>query len=204
MIADSYRTVSQPTEARITRTRSRFICHLEPVQDEDGVGATLDAIRKQRHDATHHCFAFRILESDRCRHGVNDDGEPRGSAGEPILRQLEAAKLVNVVAVVTRYFGGAKLGIGGLIRAYGAAAEAAIETATVVRRVRHRTLKLDVPQEAGGAVMGLIHRFDGVVQDAEYRERASIVVRLAPSRVPAFTGALQEVTGGQSRWKALP
>jgi len=200
---DSYRTVEAPADARIARLRSRFVCQLLPVSELEHIPTHLDRIRREMHDASHHCHAYRILDGDAHSAGYDDDGEPHGSAGEPILRQIEAADLTNILAVVTRYFGGAKLGIGGLIRAYGDAVRAALERASVVRRELRTSLQLLVPQQAGGSVMGLVHRYGGVIKDTQYADRARIIASLAPSRVDPFIGALRELTGDRAQWKAL-
>ncbi|UCF10210.1 MAG: YigZ family protein [Candidatus Bipolaricaulota bacterium] len=200
---DSFLTVSAPAEARITRKRSRFRCLLVPVSSQVEAHAALDAVRRDKHAASHHCFASRVLEDGAlCEHS-DDAGEPRGSAGEPILRQLRSAQVVNVLAVVTRHYGGAKLGVGGLIRAYGDVVADALSEATITRRELRCELAVDVPTEAAGSVMAAIHRFDGRVLDSQYDRRARIVVSLVPSRVDGFTGALREATGDRARWKEL-
>ncbi len=104
---------------------SRFIATVAPVESEEAARELLDEVSAEMSDASHHCTAWRIAQPaiDRC----NDDGEPGGSAGRPILAQLTGRDLVNTAVVVTRYFGGTKLGVGGLVRAYGAAAAAALE-----------------------------------------------------------------------------
>jgi uncharacterized YigZ family protein len=163
----------------------------------------LEAVRREDHDASHHCFAYRVLEDGAIRETWDDDGEPRSSAGEPILKALRSEDVVNILAVVTRHFGGAKLGIGGLIRAYGGVTSEALAEATIVRCDLRSEVEILVPSEASGAVMGIIHRFDGRVLDSQYGEQARIVVSLTPSHVLPFAEALREATGGRARWKEL-
>lgn len=124
-----YVTVAGTVEAEIEDRRSRFICRLAPVTDEPAAREVIEQVRADYWDARHHCTAF-VLDPDSSIRRSNDDGEPAGTAGAPILQTLLGSDLTDVVAVVTRYFGGTLLGAGGLIRAYGAATRAAIERAT--------------------------------------------------------------------------
>lgn len=126
----TYTTIDSVVEAEVEDRRSRFICRLAPAADEDAARAVITAVRGDHADARHHCTAF-VLGPDRATTRSNDDGEPAGTAGAPMLQTLLGAAITDVVAVVTRYFGGTLLGSGGLIRAYGSATRAAIDRATV-------------------------------------------------------------------------
>ncbi|MCA9739293.1 MAG: YigZ family protein, partial [Gemmatimonadetes bacterium] len=128
-MADGDVTVARAVRVEIPRIKgSRFIADLVPVSDAAQADAAVDAARAAFPDARHHCFAWRVgARGDTFRFG--DDGEPAGSAGRPILQHLEGLDVTDAVLVVTRYFGGTKLGVGGLIRAYGGAAAAALEAA---------------------------------------------------------------------------
>ena len=122
---DTYLTLREGAEAQIKVKGSRFLAEAVPVADEAVAEAALATIRKREYNATHHCTAYRIgPAADLFR--FNDDGEPSGTAGQPILRQIEGRELTNTLVVVTRYYGGTKLGTGGLIRAYGEAASLAL------------------------------------------------------------------------------
>ncbi|GAB94337.1 putative YigZ family protein [Kineosphaera limosa] len=132
----SYRTLASPATAEIEAKRSRFLARLEPVADEEAAREVIDAARRAHHDARHHCSAF-ILGPDRRTERSNDDGEPAGTAGSPMLDVLRGSGYTDVVAVVTRWFGGTLLGTGGLIRAYSDAVSAALAQADPrVRRLR--------------------------------------------------------------------
>jgi len=126
-----------------------------PESTEEDIRQKLDDLRKQFHDARHHCYAWRLgPEKDRFR--VNDDGEPSGSAGKPIFGQIQSRDLSDVLVVVVRYFGGTLLGVGGLIRAYRAAASDALEQNTLMEKKVFDTIKLDFRYEQMNAVMKLI------------------------------------------------
>jgi putative IMPACT (imprinted ancient) family translation regulator len=127
-------TIAEQVRVEQVVTRSRFIATLAPVVDEAAADATIAAVRNEFHDARHHCTAM-VLGPDGQRQRSNDDGEPAGTAGAPMLAVLRGAEVTDVVAVVTRYFGGTLLGAGGLVRAYGGAVTAALAEAQRVARV---------------------------------------------------------------------
>lgn len=128
---DSYLTLSTPSSGLYKEKGSKFLSFAFPVQDEQEIKETVDRLRKEYHDARHHCYAFRITGEGGIREGMHDDGEPGHSAGRPILRQIESFQLVNILVVVVRYFGGVLLGVGGLMHAYKTAARSALENASV-------------------------------------------------------------------------
>jgi uncharacterized YigZ family protein len=130
-------------------TRSRFIATLTPVADEAGADEVIAEVRREYHDARHHGTAM-VLGPDGQRQRSNDDGEPAGTAGAPMLAVLRGAELTDVVAVVTRYFGGTLLGAGGLVRAYGGAVGAAVEAAERVARVPVACFELAAGHEDAG------------------------------------------------------
>ncbi len=196
---DSYRTISAPATARITRKKSRFIGDAFPIASADEARNRVSTVRKRRHDASHHCFAYRLLGPDGPASYLEDAGEPSGSAGLPILQQIESSSLLNVLVVITRYFGGTKLGIGGLVRAYGDAARAALEATNVVEKMLRVVVSLRFPIEVNSNVMATIHRYKADVKDIAYDEHVSVHVSLPPSRVAGFRDALVEVTGNRTR-----
>ena len=197
---DSYRTIAAPVEAKLTRKKSRFIALVYPVSSTDEIQKIRDEIQRRYHDARHHCYAYRLV-SGAAR--ADDAGEPAGSAGPPILQALEGADLYNVLAVVVRYFGGVKLGIGGLIRAYGDATRAAIAQARVVEQVERARLMVRFPPECTSKVMGLIHRLAAEVDSIDYADEATIVLSLRRSDAPEFTARLADSTGGRGQVKEI-
>ena len=134
MVVTSYLTVAGTGEVEIEVKRSRFRCHLERVENEDAARAVVEHARREHWDARHHCSAF-VLGADGSTQRSSDDGEPAGTAGAPMLEVLRGREVSDVVAVVTRWFGGTLLGAGGLVRAYGDAVRAALAGVTGVASV---------------------------------------------------------------------
>lgn len=130
---DTYKTVKDRSEGLYKEKGSRFIAVAFPVCSEDEVKECLAELRKEYHDARHHCYAY-ILGPSKDAYRVNDDGEPSGTAGRPIYGQLLSKDLTNTLVVVIRYFGGIKLGVSGLINAYKTAAKDALENATIIEK----------------------------------------------------------------------
>lgn len=192
---DDVSTVADAVQVEIEKIRgSRFICDVAPVGDEDAAFRFVDTVRSREPNATHHCWAFRLAS------GVArsfDDGEPGGTAGPPILRRLESAGLVDVVAVVTRYYGGTNLGTGGLIRAYGSAASAAIEAARTVTRRRTVRFRIEHPYDLTASVAGVLTANDAEIVTSIYEASVVLEVLIPAPRAPAFPAALRNETAGE-------
>ena len=133
LFEDTYRTISKPSEGIYKDKGSKFIAFAYPVTDEKEIKKKLDDIRKKYYDARHHCYAYRI-GFDKLAYRINDDGEPSGTAGKPIFGQLLSNDLTNILVVVVRYFGGRKLGISGLIKAYKAATIDALKKELIITK----------------------------------------------------------------------
>lgn len=173
---------------------SRFIADLAPATSDAAALAVVQSVRDREPSATHHCWAFRLQDG---RQRSSDDGEPSGTAGAPILRHLGGADLVDVVVVVTRYYGGTKLGTGGLIRAYGGAAAAALARAEVVQRPVLVALAVQHDYELSGAVEGVLAAFGATVVSAGYGAVVSLVVTVAAEQSSAFMAQVVEATSGR-------
>jgi len=130
MVPDTYLTVKSFTQGLYKEKGSRFISFVWPVSDEEEIKDILESTRKEHHAARHHCYAW-VLGPQRDHFRANDDGEPSGSAGKPILGQINSRNLTNICIIVVRYFGGKLLGVSGLINAYRSAAVAALENAEI-------------------------------------------------------------------------
>ena len=131
---DTYKTIAEPSEGQLFKEKgSKFIGFCFPVSSEDEIRQELDALRKLHPNAVHHCYAYQI-GTETLRYRANDDGEPSNSAGAPIYGQIQSFGLTNILIVVVRYFGGVKLGVGGLISAYKLTAQMAIEACEIVER----------------------------------------------------------------------
>lgn len=144
--SDSYKTILNPSEGLFKDKGSKFIAQVFHVETEDECKEVLQSVKKSFHDARHHCYAYRINpENEESR--SNDDGEPSGTAGKPILNQILSYELFNVMVVVVRYFGGTKLGVSGLISAYKTATREALDNAVIVNQflTSNFLLKFDYP-----------------------------------------------------------
>lgn len=128
---DSYKTIRVPSEGLFKDKGSRFISFAYPISDQKEIKPLIDILRKEHHEARHHCYAW-MLGKERTNFRVNDDGEPSGTAGRPILGQINSSGITNVLIIVVRYFGGTLLGVSGLINAYRSAAASAISNAEII------------------------------------------------------------------------
>jgi uncharacterized YigZ family protein len=187
----AYRTPARRGWAELEVSRSRFRGLVERVEDERAARAVIEAIRRENPDARHHCTAF-VLGPRRQVERSNDDGEPAGTAGAPILDVLRGAEVSDVVAVVTRWFGGVLLGTGGLARAYAEAARAALAEAGTVVRVRHEVHLLAVDHADAGRVEHALRERQVAVLGTTYAERVELRVAL----LPAAAGSTAELVAG--------
>jgi uncharacterized YigZ family protein len=181
--------------------RSRFLTRLRRVDDEAAARAVIEDRRAVHYNATHNCTAF-ILGADGRTARSSDDGEPAGTAGIPMLGALQHNRLTDVVAVVTRYFGGIKLGGGGLVRAYSDAVAQAVGAAGVREVRKAQLLRIDVGYEEAGSVenqlrtLALPSGSAVEVTDVQWGEQAHITVAVDASAVAEFAEALQTLSGG--------
>ncbi len=191
------RTLARPHRHEIPKIRgSRFIASLERVDSAATALAFVDTLRQEFPGATHNCFAWRLGAGDGAWR-ASDDGEPSGTAGRPILQEIDGRRLSRVVVVVTRYFGGTKLGTGGLIRAYSEAAGAALDLAGVVEVAVTRTLRLTFGYAATGAVRGVLRSFDLEPGRSEYGAEVRLEVAVPVEDAETVRRALTDATGGR-------
>jgi uncharacterized YigZ family protein len=154
-MTDQYRSIKEESTGLFKDRGSKFIAIASPVDSEDEIKEILAYTRKKYHDARHHCYAWKLgTGNDRWR--VNDDGEPSGTAGNPILGQIRSFELTNILIIVIRYFGGTLLGTGGLINAYRSAAKNALENARIIKKTISCSYLLTFPYEAMNDVMRLV------------------------------------------------
>lgn len=165
IIKDTYGSVSALGKGLFKDNGSRFISFAFPVETESQVKEIVDRLKKEYHDARHHCYAYRLGHlGDKFR--ANDDGEPSSSAGRPILGQIDSRNLSDTLVVVVRYFGGVKLGIPGLIRAYKTAAAEALDNAGFVEKTAGKRFRLRFPYEAMNDIMRVVKDM-GLRQDGQ-------------------------------------
>ena len=181
-------------QGEYTEKRSRFIGQVWPVESEAEALEHLAAVRREHHDARHNCFASIVRSDGVVRYG--DDGEPLGTAGQPILAVLNGAELTNVCCTVTRYFGGVLLGTGGLVRAYTAAAKAALEEAGVCRMAQWQALYIPCPYPMYERVRRLLEEREAVVESTDYGTDVAIRALVRADRAADFETALRELSAG--------
>ncbi len=186
----SYPSPAGEARGEIREKGSRFLAILGPAAGEAEARARLAALEKELPDATHHCWAWR--RGDPPRERSADAGEPAGTAGMPILQVLRGAGLSDVIAVVVRWYGGTKLGKGGLARAYAAAVREALPQLPVLVRVPTVRLALRIPYERVGAVKRLVHPPEVELEAEEYGEDARLVLAVHEGRVEGVRAALAD------------
>ncbi|MBV1862404.1 MAG: YigZ family protein [Nannocystaceae bacterium] len=176
---------------------SRFIATAVPATDEDAAKEALAQLRAEMPEATHHCSAWRLATPNLER--ANDDGEPGGSAGRPILAQLQGRNLLNVAVIVTRYYGGTKLGVGGLVRAYGSAAAAALDAAVTQPYVPKLSLRIVHGYSEDSEVQRALAEFGATELCADYATDVRRRIEVAVDREQALRVVLRDATRGRAR-----
>ncbi|GAB3779621.1 YigZ family protein [Nocardioides ungokensis] len=194
-MTDSYLIVARDGEVEIEVKRSRFLCTIARVEDEAAARAVVDRLRKQHWDARHHCSAF-VLGPDGTVERSSDDGEPAGTAGAPMLEVLRGREVSDVVAVVTRWFGGTLLGAGGLVRAYGDAVRAGLDATGTLRRDLVRELTLEVGHADAGRVESELRARGVAVLDTAYAATVTLLLGTPPAEVDRLHALVAELTGG--------
>ncbi|AUG77317.1 YigZ family protein [Kitasatospora sp. MMS16-BH015] len=194
--AKPYLTVRGSGTHELEIKKSRFICHLARVADEDEAQAFIAGIRKKYWDARHNCTAF-VVGGESPRERSSDDGEPGGTAGVPMLEVLRRRGLTDTVAVVTRYFGGIKLGAGGLVRAYGSAVSEAVDAIGLLERRPVTLLAVSADHTRAGRLENDLRAAGHVVRGLSYEPTGVLIeVGVPEPEVTAFHAWLAEVTGG--------
>ena len=190
-----YRTIASHGEAEIEVSRSRFRCELVRVEDEMTARGVIDGIRREHWDAKHHCSAF-IIGPTRSIERSNDDGEPPGTGGAPMLEVLRGNHVSDVVAVVTRWFGGTLLGTGGLSRAYADAVRAALESSDLVERVEQELCEVIVDLAHAGRLEHELRSRGTKVLNIEYTDVATLSLAVPPVALPVAEEIVAELTEG--------
>ncbi|MFD8571466.1 YigZ family protein [Streptomyces sp. NPDC059639] len=192
---DEYRTVAREGVHETEINRSRFLCALAPAATEEEAQAFVARVRKEHPTASHNCYAY-VIGADASVQKASDDGEPGGTAGVPMLQMLTRRDMRYVVAVVTRYYGGVKLGAGGLIRAYGGAVGEALDTLGTVTRRRFRLGTVTVDHARAGKMENDLRATGREVRDVRYAEAVTIEIGLPEGDVERFRAWLADVSAG--------
>ena len=194
--SDSYRTIAAPAESHSRERSSKFLAFAYPVRNEEQIRTQLDELRKRYYDATHHCYAWRLgPRGENFR--ANDDGEPSGTAGKPILGQLLSCEVTDCLVVVVRYFGGTKLGVPGLIAAYRESAADVLAAAEIVERTVDRTLRVDFPYAAMNGIMKVVKEEQPRIVNQQFDNLCAMTLAIRRSRAGRLGDRLEKVEGVQ-------
>lgn len=191
---DVFKTIAAPAEGIYKSKGSKFMAFAIGVQDEASIKEQLARIRKKYHDARHHCFAWR-LGPEKTLYRINDDGEPSGTAGKPIYGQILSRDLTDVLVVVVRYFGGTKLGVSGLIRAYRSAASEALDASRIVECKVYDRLHLDFSYEQMNAVMKVVKDQELELEEQKFHMDCSLILKCWSRNTPQVLDIFSKLTG---------
>ncbi|MFH1276809.1 MAG: YigZ family protein [Candidatus Eisenbacteria bacterium] len=201
---DIYRAVDAGGTAETKVKGSRFLGLAFPAPTVEVAEEMIEALRKKHFDATHVCFAWRVGHGQEEARRMADAGEPSGTAGTPIMQVLERSGVSDGGIAVIRWFGGVKLGTGGLIRAYGECAGLALEAATIGERVLRKPLEVSFTYPQASAVLRLAERYGALADESHYGEEARIRFAVPASKLPIFRDALVDATAGTIRFLSQP
>jgi uncharacterized YigZ family protein len=189
-----YLTLQKDTETEIVIQKSRFLCYARHIQSEDEAQQFLGHIQKKHWDATHHCYAYRITHTLQ---KASDDGEPSGTAGRPILHVITKNELLYTLIVITRYFGGVKLGGGGLVRAYSQGASEVISAAKIKTMSQHQQLFLSFAYTHLSKIEHGLHRSPYYVEPLQYEETVQCMIWVPLDEVEEAKKKIEAWTSGQ-------
>lgn len=187
----TYQTPKADVTARLEIKKSEFIAYAYPVNNREQAMFHVEQLREQYPDARHHCWAYIIGDPNNTTSaGFDDDGEPSGTAGRPILNVLQHKSIGNVIVIVVRYFGGIKLGAGGLTRAYAGSAQAAVDEMTLVPYIPTTQVQIATDYANEAQIRYLVGQVEGSIDEVAYADEVLISVTLEERRVAEFAGSL--------------
>ncbi|MCC6805514.1 MAG: YigZ family protein [Anaerolineae bacterium] len=195
-MSDGYLIPAQQQRVTTAVSNSRFITTIGRVTSVDEAKAFLAAARAEMPDANHHVYAYRVGYGNSVIEGMSDDGEPSGTSGPPVLAVPRGSGIGDVIVVVTRYFGGTKLGTGGLVRAYGDAARVGLESLPTERKIDKQVVGIEIPYHHFEQVKRLVARFDGSIDDETFAGDITILASFPVDQIDSFSAALVELTAG--------
>ncbi|MBR8536120.1 YigZ family protein [Carboxylicivirga sediminis] len=191
-LPDKYKTIENASEGIYKEKGSKFITYAYPVSDEDEVKEHIAELKKQYYDARHHCYAWQ-LGVDGKHFRANDDGEPSGTAGKPILGQIRSHDLTNILIVVIRYFGGTKLGTSGLIRAYKEGSIDAINNATIIEKTINDYYRINFDYGVMNDVMKVIKDENPNIHQQDFNLRCAIELSCRQSETKALINKFEKI-----------
>ena len=199
MDSDTYKTIKSAAEGLYKEKGSRFVSIAIPIADQKEIKPIIDSIKKEHHEARHHCYAY-MIGHERTIWRVNDDGEPSGTAGRPILGQINSTGLTNIIIIVSRYFGGTLLGVSGLINAYRSAAASAIANGEVVERTLQDYFEIKFPYSSMNDVMKILKEENLGQSEQSFELECSILLNFRQSVREKTLNRLSRVAGLKYRY----
>ena len=196
-VPDTYRTIDKKAEGVFRDRGSRFIAFAFPVYSLDEIKSILTGLKKEFNDARHHCYAYR-LGAAKQEYRANDDGEPSSSAGKPILGQIQAHDLSNILIVVIRYFGGTLLGVGGLINAYRSAASDALQNARIVEGVERLPVLIRYPYALTNDIMKIIDEEKIKITNQDFTDACKLEAMVRKSRIKQVMERINKLPGAHA------
>lgn len=193
-IKDTYLTIDIPSEGIFKDKGSKFLAFAYPLSDDAMVKDFVQNLKKEHHSARHHCFAFKLGNQGE-HYRANDDGEPSGTAGRPILGQLNSYNLTNILVIVVRYFGGTLLGVSGLINAYKNATIEALENASIIEKIieNHYQLRFDYPLQ--NTVMKAIKDYNTEITKSQFEMDCQLSIAVRLNNEEALINMLKKIEG---------
>lgn len=198
----NYKTIFKYGESEIIINKSRFIGYAKPVEDEEEALKFIEEISTKHRDATHNVYAYALGQNSNIQR-FSDDGEPSGTAGIPALEVIKKENLRNVVVVITRYFGGIKLGAGGLIRAYTKGAKIGIEAGIIVDMILHKKIKIRIDYTSYGKVENYILSEDYILDESVYDDKVNIFILVNEKMEDEFISMITDLTSGEAIFKNI-
>ena len=191
---DLFKTIAAPSEGTYTEKRSKFLAFAFPVSTIEEIKALLEEYQKKYYDARHACYAY-MLGHERLVFRANDNGEPSGTAGKPILGQINSNELTDILIIVVRYFGGVKLGTSGLIQAYKAAAAEAIAAATIIEKTVDLQLTISFEYTLMNQVMRIVKEEEPAIVSQSFDNDCQMTLSIRASLMPRLRQRLEKIEG---------
>jgi len=196
---DQFFTIQSHSHYEIKIKGSRFLAESHPVLSPPEALSMLAQIRKREYTATHHCYAYRTGLSDKATFKYSDDGEPSGTAGKPIYDIISGRNLTNLLVVVTRYFGGTKLGTGGLVRAYSHAAKNVIMNSKIITGYITESLKIRIEFSFYDQLVKLLNQHSALITGSDYSDLVDLEVNIRLSKTEKLMADIEKLSGGRAR-----
>jgi uncharacterized YigZ family protein len=192
-----FKTIHHPTESKFTVKGSKFLAYTFPVESIEDIEAILKDIKKKYYDATHHCYAWQLGYNKNISFRYNDDGEPSGTAGKPIYGAIQRLDITNVLVVSIRYYGGTKLGTGGLVKAYGQSASNALDLAKIKTVEIGDKMLFESTYEQHPIIMRIINQYHLISFDQEFKETVKVVIEVDENDTNKIINDVKDASNGK-------